>query len=207
MSDHLWPDFPDDPGHHDPGLPGEHHDDAGLPDVFDPGFDHGHDSGWGLDDGHDHDPGYDDAHDLGHDPGHEHHAGHDHDTAAPEPGDHHDAGQENVDPPADPHLLGHVGTDPDAWDDTGADPAGVFPPALDVGPLPEPVDGFPWIDTGSLGLVDPAAVHLPVEHPDAAGLAAYAGADLPPGADPWQALADSDDPATSALARWWRHDT
>ncbi|GAB1691770.1 hypothetical protein [Krasilnikovia sp. M28-CT-15] len=206
MSDHLWPDFPDDPGHHDPGPLGGHDDDGlGLPDVFDPGFGHDHDAGWDLDDAHDdlghddlghHDPGYDHdpgpGHDHAHDPGHDHEPGHGVDADV-----------------ADAHsdVLGHVGTDPDAWHDSGAESVSVFPPVLDVGPLPEPVDGFPWIDTGSLGLVDPAAVHLPTEAPDPAGLAAYAATDLPPGADPWAALADSDDPATSALARWWRQDT
>ncbi|GIF22236.1 hypothetical protein BJ973_002560 [Actinoplanes tereljensis] len=82
----------------------------------------------------------------------------------------------------------------------------VFPPAVDVGELPEPVDGFPWIDTGSLGLADiQAALHEadttdPVQP---AELAEYAGTDLPPGADPWATLAESDDPATAALAKWW----
>jgi hypothetical protein len=92
--------------------------------------------------------------------------------------------------------------------DPAPEPAGdpaepVFPPAVDVGALPEPVDGFPWIDTGSLGVVDPAAVHEGIDPVRPEELAEYAGADLPPGADPWAALADSDDPATSALARWW----
>jgi hypothetical protein len=32
--------------------------------------------------------------------------------------------------------------------------------------------------------------------------AEYAATDLPPGVDPWAALADSDDPATSALAAY-----
>jgi hypothetical protein len=87
-----------------------------------------------------------------------------------------------------------------------SDPAvDVFPPAVDVGDLPEPVDGFPWIDSGSLGLADIAAAlheagHDPVRPEELAG---YAATDLPPGADPWAVLADSDDPATSALARWW----
>ncbi|GIM94932.1 hypothetical protein [Paractinoplanes toevensis] len=82
----------------------------------------------------------------------------------------------------------------------------VFPPAVDVGELPEPVDGFPWIDTGSLGLADiQAALHEtgttdPVQP---AELAEYAGTDLPPGTDPWATLAESDDPATAALAKWW----
>ena len=39
--------------------------------------------------------------------------------------------------------------------------------------------------------------------PDPAELAEYAAEDLPPGADPWAALAGSEDPATSALARFW----
>ena len=39
--------------------------------------------------------------------------------------------------------------------------------------------------------------------PDPQELAAYAAEDLPPGADPWAALADSEDPATSALARFY----
>jgi hypothetical protein len=109
----------------------------------------------------------------------------------------------------DPGHDGHPGWDDPghvAWDDpeaAAADHVDVFPPALDVGELPEPVDGFPWIDTGSLGVVDPGPT---VEHLDpvrAEELAAYAGEELPPGQDPWAALAGSDDPATSALARWW----
>jgi hypothetical protein len=106
------------------------------------------------------------------------------------------------------------GTDdhPTSYDDdtpdwaTPTDPIDVFPPSVDVGDLPEPVDGFPWIDTGSLGVVDPAAV---TEHTDPVRpeeLAEYAGEPIPPGADPWAALADSEDPATAALARWWNQD-
>ena len=104
---------------------------------------------------------------------------------------------------ADPHELATVGADPDALPDTD-DQIAVFPPAVDVGPLPEPVDGYPWIDTGSLGLIDPATVPAAdAAGPDPGELADYAAADLPPGADPWAALAGSDDPATSALARFW----
>jgi hypothetical protein len=81
----------------------------------------------------------------------------------------------------------------------------VFPPAVDVGALPEPVDGFPWIDSGSLGLAGIAAAveqaQLDPVQPEE--LAEYAAADLPPGVDPWAELAGSDDPATSNLARWW----
>jgi hypothetical protein len=79
-----------------------------------------------------------------------------------------------------------------------------FPAAVDIGALPEPVDGFPWIDTGSLGVVDPASMPAaPVDPVDPHELAEYAGTQLPPGADPWATLADSEDPATAALARWW----
>ncbi|GIE28188.1 hypothetical protein Ait01nite_012330 [Actinoplanes italicus] len=77
-----------------------------------------------------------------------------------------------------------------------------FPPALDVD-LPEPVDGFPWIDTTTLGTADPTGFLPPVEHVTADELAAYAGIDIPEGADPWTVLAASDDPATAALAKWW----
>ena len=37
----------------------------------------------------------------------------------------------------------------------------------------------------------------------AADLAAYDGTEPPDGPDPWAALLGSEDPATSALARWW----
>jgi len=103
--------------------------------------------------------------------------------------------------------MGPVGADPDAAVDV--EQVSMFPPVVDVGPLPEPVDGFPWIDTGSLGLYHAGladhglADQAPAEPVAAQDLAAYAAEDLPPGVDPWAALADSDDPATSALARWW----
>jgi hypothetical protein len=86
--------------------------------------------------------------------------------------------------------------------------AEVFPPMLDVGALPEPVDGWPWIDTSSLGLsqagiVDQAMLdRLPAQDPQE--LAAYAAEELPPGADPWATLAASEDPATAALAEYYR---
>jgi hypothetical protein len=99
--------------------------------------------------------------------------------------------------------LGPVGADPDAVGDLAADP--VFPSELGVD-LPEPVDGFPWIDTGTLGMVavDQSVIdagHVPV---DSAELAAYAQTELPPAVDPWAELAGSDDPATSALATFWK---
>ncbi|GAA0497059.1 hypothetical protein Ade02nite_54820 [Paractinoplanes deccanensis] len=85
-----------------------------------------------------------------------------------------------------------------------ADPVDVFPPQVDVGDLPEPVDGFPWIDTGSLGVVPAEALTAPADPVSPQELAEYVGEQLPPGADPWAALADSEDPATSTLARWWQ---
>ncbi|MFF5077735.1 hypothetical protein ACFY36_11825 [Actinoplanes sp. NPDC000266] len=84
------------------------------------------------------------------------------------------------------------------------DPVDVFPPQVDVGELPEPVDGFPWIDTGSLGVVPADALVTPVDPVQPQELADYAGEELPPGVDPWAALSESEDPATSTLARWWR---
>jgi hypothetical protein len=181
MTEHGWPDHHDDPGYHD-----EHHDP--LHDADDAG-------------GHDAEPlqvpeddhGFWDVHqpeDVQHDAGYEPHV----DTP------HADTPPADL---ADTHETTSVAADPDAQPEyDGTDT--VFPPAVDVGPLPEPVDGFPWIDTGSLGVVDPAAVHDdPVDHVDPHELAEYAGTELPPGVDPWAALADSEDPATSALARWW----
>ncbi|MFC4068494.1 hypothetical protein [Actinoplanes subglobosus] len=79
---------------------------------------------------------------------------------------------------------------------------GVFPPALDVD-LPEPVDGFPWIDITTLGAPDPTGFLPPVENVSPEELASYAGIEIPDGADPWTVLAASEDPATAALARWW----
>ncbi|SDD02596.1 hypothetical protein [Glycomyces harbinensis] len=59
-----------------------------------------------------------------------------------------------------------------------------FPPELDLD-VPEPVDGYPWVDLDALGQVE---------------------------AEPWvnsveaseYAIADIDDPAASALARFWQ---
>ncbi|WP_433797029.1 hypothetical protein [Actinoplanes sp. CA-252034] len=78
----------------------------------------------------------------------------------------------------------------------------VFPPALEVD-LPEPVDGFPWIDATTLGAADPTGFLPPVENVTPEELASYAGIEIPEGADPWTVLTASDDPATAALARWW----
>ncbi|OJF15467.1 hypothetical protein [Couchioplanes caeruleus] len=182
MSDEYgWPDFPD-PGHDDAG----HHDpvphDTPVADA-----DRWHD------DFEDH-QGYGDITpqvDEGHDAGWEHQDA---------PGTAPDQPQPASAETADAHGLGPVGADPDAAGPAG-EPVSAFPPVVDVGPLPEPVDGFPWIDTGSLGLVDAAAAATEPVSPQE--LAAYAAEELPPGADPWAALAGSEDPATAALARWW----
>jgi hypothetical protein len=175
MTEHGWPDHHDDPGYHD-----DHHDplheplpdDGGGHELDQPPDDHGF---WEV-----HQP-----EELHHDLGYEEH------VVPPAPAEH---------DLVDTHETTSVAADPDAqpeYDGTDS----VFPPAVDVGPLPEPVDGFPWIDTGSLGVVD---VHEAQPDPvDPHELAEYAGVDLPPGVDPWAALADSEDPATSALARWW----
>jgi hypothetical protein len=195
MSDeHGWPHFADDHGsaHHDDG-PG-HHDDPGFPHEESSTYeDHPYDDhaveehSWHTDDAQaEHHPTEPDPHPEPH----------------PEPS--YDApGHTAVVDVTDGHGLGPVGADPDAAPDHADDAAGTFPPAVDVGPLPEPVDGFPWIDTGSLNLADLDAAHTATTPVAAADLAAYAAEDLPPGADPWAALAGSDDPATSALARWW----
>ncbi|UQU68785.1 hypothetical protein COUCH_21120 [Couchioplanes caeruleus] len=203
MSDeHGWPEL-HDPGHHDdPGHHGYDHDDDGAHAAHDPGegwhddvAGAGHDDLDAMDHGWEHpDPAVHEAHEV-----HE----------VPDVHDAHDV-QQGADGHAvvdvtHGHELGPVGADPDAAadpGDLGDDPAGVFPPSLDVGPLPEPVDGFPWIDTGSLGAVDPHAV--PADPVTAADLAGYAAEELPPAQDPWAHLAQSEDPATSALARWWR---
>jgi hypothetical protein len=108
-------------------------------------------------------------------------------------------------PDWDHHSTGH---DADLPDHDVADPPGTpsevaddFPPTLDVGDLPEPVDGFPWVDASTLGTAD--TYTAPADPVDPHDLAAYAGVEVPDGTDPWAALATSDDPAVAALARWW----
>jgi len=101
------------------------------------------------------------------------------------------------DPPfgADPDAAGLA--DVDGW--TGPE----FPPMLELAGLPEPVDGHPWGDPSMVGgepLAEPAGYGTP----DPADLSGYAAVDLAEvDGDPWAALLASDDPATSALARWW----
>jgi hypothetical protein len=209
MSDeHGWADFShseghdEHGGHHDAGGHDEPVGGADLPfddDLFGHhdagGHDVDDDGGQELDGGrHAAEVAWDDQHEP-----------------APGPGVdtlHGDEAGHSVVDVTDGHGLGPVGADPDAAPDL--DQVSLFPPVVDVGPLPEPVDGFPWIDPGSLGLyhaglVDPVAAEPVVTEPVPAGdLAAYAAQELPPGVDPWAALADSDDPATSALAKWWQ---
>jgi hypothetical protein len=204
MSEHGWPDFHDDGLHHDDG--GAHHEEP-PPQHDDSGFydDQHHDDLLEHDDNHLGDHDTPDLHDT---PG-SHDTPEAHDVHEPAPDHSTDDGTDHgAEHSAEPqHELHTVGADPDALPEPDtAEAVTVFPPVLDVGPLPEPVDGFPWIDTGSLGVLDPAAVHAAVPT-DAdvspQDLADYAGTELPPGADPWTALAGSDDPATSALAKWW----
>jgi hypothetical protein len=136
------------------------------------------------------------------------------DDGAPDHFDHFDDVGHHVEtPPVEEHHLPttedvHVFEehhDTTAVDDNTPEPADVFPPPVDVGELPEPVDGFPWTDAATLGTPDLAA-HDALQTVDPHELAEYAGTEIPPGADPWAVLADSDDPATSTLARFW-HDT
>jgi hypothetical protein len=117
-----------------------------------------------------------------------------------------EAGFGAADPPigADPDL------DPYADEAQWSESAWPAPDASELGPPPEPVDGFPWADPGLLGApyagapVDPTTVAGPAPAPDE--LADYAGTELPADGDPWSTLADSEDPATSALARFWSPD-
>lgn len=118
-----------------------------------------------------------------------------------------DPGDSGDDPADGSPELTPVGADPDldAHADTWTDQS--FPEPLDLD-APEPVDGFPWTDPTTLGAAPlPDADAAYQDGPEAGELAAYAGEDLPAGADPWTALSASEDPATSSLARWWSPDT
>ncbi|MFK3979905.1 hypothetical protein ACI2K4_05920 [Micromonospora sp. NPDC050397] len=101
-----------------------------------------------------------------------------------------------------------VGADPDLglYGDAESWPPPAFPEAIEGGVVPEPVDGFPWADPTTLGDPDTPSAQPALGYadaPDPTELAGYDARELPPGVDPWAALADSDDPATSALARFW----
>ncbi|BAL89368.1 hypothetical protein AMIS_41480 [Actinoplanes missouriensis 431] len=153
-----------------------------------------------------------DHHDLPHETPDDPHADlHDADAALPL-ADHglHDPSLHDLSP-HDPSLHDAPGFDgagdPALGSITSDDPLplgdDLFPPALQVGELPEPVDGFPWIDTATLGTPDDTGFAPALDPVTPDELAAYAHTSGP--AD-WAALADSDDPATSALARWWTLD-
>lgn len=112
---------------------------------------------------------------------------------------------------ADPDLSG----DPDPAASGEPHWAAGFPAPIRfgtyLGGAPEPVDGYPWADPDLLGDAPPVAAQDEpgpagatfAARPDPADLAGYAAVDLPPGTDPWPALAAVDDPATAALARFW----
>jgi hypothetical protein len=126
--------------------------------------------------------------------------------------DHGQPGHDDAGEPAPDHhqFVAHpVGADPDldrhadaGWHDP------TFPPPLDLHDAPEPIDGFPWSDPQVLGsglaegTVDDYH-EAAWQHPSIGDLYDYAGDEQAPGADGWQGLLGSDDPAASTLARWW----
>jgi hypothetical protein len=218
MDHHDW-DLPDGDGDADTAdLAGD--DGGDLPDVFGLG---GHDLGDDLG----HELGDDGGHELGHlggpdaldEPlGTEHAAAHFDAAIADADGDDgagYDGGAEpdvvgpeladlvpDVDHGYAEAMFGHEPQfDVDAdWLDHA------FPPELSIVDPPEPVDGFPWSDPGTLGDGEPhdylgdGSLH---GAPEASELAGYEGYDLPRGSDVWTVLFGVDDPATSSLARWW----
>ncbi len=181
--------------HYDESLA---HADTAVDTDHDSGPTDGHEA---LDAGHV-DADHADAADPDHaDPGH---ADPDHPDTGP---DAPDDGYESH----DGHIETLVGADPDL--DHNADHAdwhddSPFPPGLDIN-TPEPVDGFPWSDPAALGDGATADDYTHLVGSDdggpehAASLAQYDGVEVPPGTDAWTALLGSEDPATSALARWW----
>jgi len=96
------------------------------------------------------------------------------------------------------------GADPDAPGDHGDTGFGTpeFPPHVDLGDLPDPVDGPPWTDATLLGGEPLADLAQHAGLPSPADLLGYAGIDVGH-ADPWAALRAAEDPAANALARWW----
>ena len=196
-----WPPEPDphegDLGGHD-ALDGLGHDGLGGHDPLD-GYDTdpGHDPYGGHDDAV---AGYGDDTDLRHDadlvdlPGRDL-SGHDPTDPQPSIMDGHAAAGAGV----DEHLFG---VDHDL---PPGDAHAYFPPPLDLPDRPEPVDGYPWSDPATLGDTGtgwPEPVDSPGS-PPMDDLLSYAGMDPPATGDGWAALVDSDDPAVSALARWW----
>ncbi|GIF47786.1 hypothetical protein DFJ67_6678 [Asanoa ferruginea] len=210
-SDHSGYDGSDDHSgydgsgdHHDAGF---HHDDADpfgsdVPDGLGGDLAGHHDLT-----GHDDLPGHDDQVDYGDDGGFD--AG---DPFAPHAlvSEHHDwsdglddgtgIGDDGL---AGVHDAGLFTVDPDvaAYTD-GVWPSPEFPAALDLHDI-SPIDGPPWTDASALGIGLPDADPLPTDVPDVSELAAYAGLDPTSASAGWDALLGSDDPATSALARFW----
>lgn len=179
---HPYPD--DDPfaahdsDHGDEHLVGDHGDEHVVGEASD--------AGDVLADAHD--PAVADAHDPA---GADHDAWADHDPATDDAGQVHGEHLVGSDPDVDPHA--------DSWFDPQ------FPPHLELADAPAPVDGYPWSDASVLGTgaVDAAQPAAGWAGPSAGDLYDYAGLDAPAGDDGWAALLGSDDPATSALARWW----
>ena len=193
-----WTHWPPEPDPHEGDLGG--HDGLGHHDLG------GHDplDGYDTDPGHDpyggHDDaiaGYGDDTDLRHDadlvdlPGRDL-SGHDPTDPQPSIMDGHAAAGAGV----DEHLFG---VDHDL---PPGDADAYFPPPLDLPDRPEPVDGYPWSDPDTLG--EAADTPPPDAAPPLSDLLSYAGMEpSATGGDGWAALVDSDDPAVSALARWW----
>ena len=176
-----------DTGHDDPGTGDDGQQSADLTDHGtgdDPAYETHHDAEPGLSysDEYDQDTGTDHTDASGYDEPDT--GGHDEPEPLPEPvsGAHPD--------------LETVGDDPHWADDP-------FPPQLDIGEPPEPVDGFPWSDPAVLGEEHDTGAAATAGSPPADDLLAYDAHEAPDGTDAWQVLAGSDDPATSSLARFW----
>ncbi len=143
-----------------------------------------------------------------------------------------DPAADHLEPLPEPAVGTEPDLDPVGDDPSWLDPA--FPPALELAEAPEPVDGYPWADPGLLGDGPAGDDGTGPASPDGAADGLDSGLDnggldggglddggVPPvtdllsydgldpqvaGGDPWGALAASDDPATSSLARWWGPD-
>jgi hypothetical protein len=196
---HWNPHEPDPHGGHDGLDPFRGHD---GPDAFGEHGDHAldHDPGdpylHGDLPGDDDLPGHDDVPpDLRHDADLADTSGHDPTDPAPSMMDAPGPAGAGV----DIHLFGVDHDLPPGGTDTLD-----FPPQLDLPERPEPVDGYPWSDADTLGDPGTGAEGPGYAGPDAGQLLSYAGMDAPAaGEDLWAALLGSDDPAASALARWW----
>lgn len=128
--------------------------------------------------------------------GPEHHLDADHALDDDQP----DQMQQLHDRAADPAF----GADPDLHPlaEVEPTPQPPFPPMLDLDP-PEPIDGPPWTDPAILGHEPLPALGETTGAPEPAELFEYAAEQPSADGDPWAALLAAEDPATSALARWW----